>query len=360
MRTHPIVWFGTVFLSLLAFAFSAPAHAQTSTGVSLKWEVKSRFRLFKNESDFKFLEDNYMSSGVLASENKLITATGGIGWARRFVTAPHNVMALCVNFDGKPLASCSRQYSEPDAAGHENADEQYFAPESHRIGVTAQGAAAGASCTWQFVTDGAKLVVGRDRPCSKELIAEVPYGKTTQIQLFIAAEPDSAQPTATANVAVRDVLIAGLGDSTASGEGDPDHEIALAPFDGFCFRRVGYPPDKAYYRPSRNGYGGNRSCPTGIDDRPTADEVQQWSEIRAVWMDRACHRSLYSYQLRVALTLALENPQIAVTYIPLGCTGATIPAGLLGPQQARESDCAPGVNPEDCPHSVPGLSLIHI
>ena len=47
-------------------------------------------------------------------------------------------------------------------------------------------------------------------------------------------------------------------------------------------------------------------------------------------MSQACHRSLYSYQLRTALALAVENPHVAVTFLPLACTGATIESGLLG------------------------------
>ena len=56
-------------------------------------------------------------------------------------------------------------------------------------------------------------------------------------------------------------------------------------------------------------------------------------------MSAACHRSLYGYQLRTALALAVENPHVAVTFLPLACTGATIENGLLGPQRARE--CPP-------------------
>ena len=37
-------------------------------------------------------------------------------------------------------------------------------------------------------------------------------------------------------------------------------------------------------------------------------------------MSAACHRSLYGYQLRTALALAVENPHIAVTFLPLACT----------------------------------------
>ena len=56
-------------------------------------------------------------------------------------------------------------------------------------------------------------------------------------------------------------------------------------------------------------------------------------------MSAACHRSLYGYQLRTALALAIENKQVAVTFLPLACTGATIESGLFGSQGA--SDCPP-------------------
>ena len=67
-------------------------------------------------------------------------------------------------------------------------------------------------------------------------------------------------------------------------------------------------------------------------------------------MSQACHRSLYGYQIRTALALAIENPHVAVTFLPLACTGATIEAGVLGSQRARELNCTPDKN---CPSTVP-------
>src|SRR6201999_1506386 len=72
----------------------------------------------------------------------------------------------------------------------------------------------------------------------------------------------------------------------------------------------------------------------------------------AVWFNSACHRSLYSYQTRTAIALAVHYPHIAVTYLPLACTGATIADGLLGAQRAREcptakaATCQGIVNPQ--------------
>jgi hypothetical protein len=67
-------------------------------------------------------------------------------------------------------------------------------------------------------------------------------------------------------------------------------------------------------------------------------------------MSAACHRSLYGYQLRTALALAVENAHAAVTFIPLACTGATIAAGLFDAQKTRECDPTRG----SCASAVPG------
>ncbi len=95
--------------------------------------------------------------------------------------------------------------------------------------------------------------------------------------------------------------------------------------EGFCFKRFG---GGEYYRPGRAGFSGNKSCTTMADDDTRAGD---WAQQSARWLSGPCHRSLYSYQMRTALALAIENPHLAVTFIPLGCSGATINVGF--PQQ---------------------------
>jgi hypothetical protein len=68
-------------------------------------------------------------------------------------------------------------------------------------------------------------------------------------------------------------------------------------------------------------------------------------------MNGACHRSLYGYQLRAALALAVQNPHIAVTFLPLACTGATIAEGLFSGQTAKELIC--GLDGAPCPKNSP-------
>ena len=44
--------------------------------------------------------------------------------------------------------------------------------------------------------------------------------------------------------------------------------------------------------------------------------AKDWARHGARWMSPRCHRSLYSYQLRTALALAVEQPHLAVTFLP--------------------------------------------
>jgi hypothetical protein len=74
-------------------------------------------------------------------------------------------------------------------------------------------------------------------------------------------------------------------------------------------------------------------CPLPGD---VGDQRDAWETANARWLFAPCHLSLYSYQARAALALAIENPTLSVTYYPMACTGATIRDGLLGSQAARE------------------------
>jgi hypothetical protein len=99
--------------------------------------------------------------------------------------------------------------------------------------------------------------------------------------------------------------------------------------EGFCFRS--YLTSAEYYRPGRAGYSGDKTCTAG-----SSGGLSAWQKVAAQWSNPACHRSLYSYQFRAALALAVRYEHIAVTFLPLACSGATIDSGLLGSQRGRE------------------------
>jgi lysophospholipase L1-like esterase len=87
-----------------------------------------------------------------------------------------------------------------------------------------------------------------------------------------------ASGTGQTTVTIRDLLVVGLGDSTASGEGNPDHGVAF---------------------------------------------------VR--WQDRRCHRSAKGFEAQVAASLEAASAKTSVTFVPLACSGASIPTGMIGP-----------------------------
>lgn len=325
-----------VLIALLPLTTAAPALAQM-TGVRdgaprIEWEVKNRFRLFRSEADFQRHVATHRGDGVLAAEARLARDSDGYGWARDMVDR------LCVDGAGRLTEFCQRDGER----------ESYLVPADHRIGATLAGAVpAGSRCVWNF-DDGTippqEITVG----CSEEVRARLRYGKPTIASVGITA-PDGSIQQAVTEIAVQDLLIAGLGDSIAAGEGNPDKPVTLSDI-GFCFRDFLGGPGSQFYRPGRAGYPGDKSCGTPTEN-VSLGTLKEWQRHAAGWLSAACHRSMYGYQMRAALTLAVEHPHLAVTFIPLACSGATLERGLLGPQRIRE--CPPSAR-ETCAGTVPG------
>ena len=304
------------------------AQAQTGRDAALQisWEVRNRFRLFREERDFLLHVESARDRSILASEQGLELQSDGRGWARNMVNR------LCIDLSGRVNEPCTR----------DNVKESYLTPIDHPITVRLTGAVpVGAICTWSFDDgDGAQQSTF---DCAEPVNLRVRYGRQTVATVDVSSGAEAPQRIST-EIRVRDILIAGLGDSIASGEGNPDRPIALAD-EGFCFRHYLGSASAQYYRPSRAGYKGGRAC-------EAPDLLQVWQRQSALWLNSACHRSLYSYQTRTALALAVQYPHIAVTYLPLACTGASIPDGLFGSQRAR--DCLPSKSGSACQGTVNG------
>jgi lysophospholipase L1-like esterase len=338
-RNHPIIGLALLFTALAA----VPAHAQpalaapvqitpapipqtlTDGTMQISWEVRNRFRLFREERDFLLHAESMRGGRVLASEQALAVQSDGRGWARNIVNR------LCIDLQGRVSEPCSR----------DNVRESYLTPTEHPVTVRLTGAVpVGATCAWSL-DDGEGPPRQQTFDCAEPINFRAHYGRPTAASVDVASGPDAPQRVAT-EIMVRDIFIAGLGDSIASGEGNPDRAIALSD-EGFCFRSYLGTASAQYYRPSRAGYKGGRAC-------EAPDTLQNWQRQSALWFNNACHRSLYSYQTRTALALAVQYPHIAVTYLPLACTGATIAEGLFAAQRARE--CLPAKNAATCAGTV--------
>ena len=298
-----------------------------SPDLRITWEVKNRFRLFRREADFLKHVAALSAKSILASEQMMEAESDGRGWARAMLSN------LCIDATGNLLGTCER----------DGARESYLAPVDHRVEIKLAGAPATGVCSWTF-DDGDAQPRTHTGPCGEDIRIRLVYGKPTVVTVDVASDSGAPQ-RATTEIAVRDMLIAGIGDSIAAGEGNPDRPVALSD-EGFCFRRFLGGARSEYYRPGRAGFNGDRTC-----EAPATPGVQQdWAKLGARWLSQACHRSLYGYQLRTALAIAVENPHAAVTFLPLACTGATIETGMLNPTRARETNCAAA----NCPTTVPG------
>jgi lysophospholipase L1-like esterase len=313
-----------------AAAQSAPATEQAAptaapdAPMQISWEVRNRFRLFREERDFALHADSGRGRSILASEQALEVQSDGRGWARNMVNR------LCIDLLGRVSEPCAR----------DNVRESYLTPTEHPVTVRLTGQVpVGAICAWAL--DDGEGPRQSTFDCAEPVNFRARYGRTTVATVDVSSGSDAPQRLTT-EIAVRDIFIAGLGDSIASGEGNPDRPVALAD-DGFCFRSYLGSASAQYYRPSRAGYKGGRAC-------EAPDLLSVWQRQAALWLNSACHRSLYSYQTRTALALAVQYPHIAVTYLPLACTGATIADGLFGSQRARE--CPPTKSGATCSGTV--------
>src|SRR3954468_18516291 len=228
-----------VLASLLAGALTAssvpPASAQTASdgAIQISWEVRNRFRLFREERDFLLHVESTRGRSIVASEQGLELQSDGRGWARNMVNR------LCIDLTGRVSEPCSRG----------NVKESYLTPTDHPVTVRLTGAVpVGAVCAWSF-DDGEGPPRQQNFDCGEPVNLRVRYGKPTEASVEISAGGSAPLRVAT-DIAVRDIFIAGLGDSIASGEGNPDRAIALAD-EGFCFRSYLGTAAQQYYRPSR-------------------------------------------------------------------------------------------------------------
>ena len=82
----------------------------------------------------------------------------------------------------------------------------------------------GATCAWTF--DDGQGPRQSTLDCAEPINLRVAYGRATVATVDVSSGADAPQRVTT-EIRVRDIFIAGLGNSIASGEGNPDRQIAL-------------------------------------------------------------------------------------------------------------------------------------
>jgi hypothetical protein len=262
-----------ILLAIPLLCVSGQAMAQSQPPGPIVWQLQNPFRYFKQAAHteehrkmFLALTEQEKAEPVLSAERRLAAKNPQQGWAAAV-------------FENVADEAC--WYTRSGGTGPCG---EYIKPKSHAILLSAP--TLSGPCTWNLA--GQTLT----SDCKVPKAATVPSGAKTEVTVSTPGQGVVAKDT----IEVDDVLVAGLGDSFASGDGNPDRPVSFK-------RRLPLDYDNA-----TRGYP--RREPPGR---------------AAGWVHRTCHRSLYSYQLRVALQLAIEDPNLhrSVTFVGFGCSGAT-------------------------------------
>lgn len=265
--------------------------------VEIKWRVENPFRFFGDAKDTNVHRATYLALSPEERQNPILAA-------ERALAARHPEGWAATMFRKTCWNRARNEFVCPD-------DSDYINPDKHTIVAELAGASDPAvNCIWRVDRRGDRKsrTEAVTKPCNEALVVDVPYPEGAAIMVEIAG-----RPVAQADVKVRDLLIAGMGDSFASGEGNPDGPVRFsrertASYGGAGKDLLGYPARVGSWKT--------------IGDKAFIEE-------NARWLDQACHRSLYSFELRAALQLALEDPHRAVTYVGVACSGAEVTAGLF-------------------------------
>jgi len=148
-----------------------------------------------------------------------------------------------------------------------------------------------ASSNYRFFADGAQLPREKKGPCRYRIFfPSEAEGESFYVEARVREEGEFL-PYAADDVTVEDWLIVSLGDSVASGEGNPDVPSLVR---------------------------------------------------RAKWQKRRCHRSAWAGPARAAQRLELKEDHSSVTFVHLACSGGQVEGiqpdggGILSPFRGRE------------------------
>ncbi|MDX2259675.1 MAG: hypothetical protein NW205_12270 [Hyphomicrobiaceae bacterium] len=275
----------------------------------IRWRVENPFRFFTDPADTARHRDVFLGLSpaerrqpILAAERAL-AKSAPLGWAADVIDA-----------------TCWDPWKNRHVCG---TGSDYIDPSSHRILVRLAGLADAevVTCQWTLhpaphdatgnkaKSENPARPLTLSGPCNAEVGFDLPYPAGGDIEVALGG-----RSIARVTARVSDILIVGLGDSFGSGEGNPDVPVRFDPDRTADYGKAGEPQLAGY--PARVG-GWKR-----IGDAAFLSES-------ARWLDQACHRSLYSHQVRAALQLAVEDDHRAVTFVGLACSGAEIVSGLF-------------------------------
>jgi len=269
--------------------------------VEIDWRVENPFRFFVDAKDTEVHRAAHLSlspeqrqtAPVLAAEHAL-SRKYEFGWAEAMYRK------TC-------WAGPKNRYVCPEKG-------DYINPDRHRVVVSLKGVPEpNVDCRWFSAALSGGSAGGESiitQACGTPIVLAAPYPDGLSVRVEIGGIT-----VASTEIKVRDIFVVGIGDSFGSGEGNPDVPVRFSPE-----RTIAY--GKGSETGDLSGYPARVGAWKQVGDKAFVDA-------NARWLDQACHRSLYSYQMRAALELAVEDPHRSVTYAGFACSGAEVTWGLF-------------------------------
>jgi len=366
------------------------AFGEGSAGAAdLVWEVVNPFRLYRQSKSFALHQAAYGALRPVAGEppadliQRIERCLNDPDPAQPAAFAICRGLAQTLNFDRQLGWASStvedtcydrsaRPRAYPATCAREGRAEDLVLPASHvvRIGLSpSRLAQAGiGDCAWSWMPRAGGQAQTARLPCAQGLlISDVPFARE---QAASGVEVEARLPdgrTVSESVVVDDVFVVALGDSFASGEGNPDRPVRLSNARALDYtasssrsadrRLKGARKDDffSYYLPKRVMRDEEIGRIYPFDSQEFLDAFWERS---AVWLSPDCHRSQYAFPFRVALQLALEDRHRAVTLVNLGCSGAEVIKGLFEAMPAREHWDASRAKTRDVPGQFEQLTRL--
>ena len=278
-----------------------------ATANGIKWRVENPFRYFSDLKHVDLHRSTYESLSIFEKLNPILSAERRLGVAHPRGWASDIIKHVC-NGTASPSGGCDMRKNS-------------IKPRHHMVIATLDnGENLSGNCVWQIRAarkNSRKYNKTLTAPCAAPVQFKAPFPGGVKLSVHF-----DDRLLKEIKLKVKDIFVVGMGDSFASGEGNPDVPIS------FSRQRTA-----AYGQPSNGimltGYPARVGSWRQIGDA-------QFGKTGARWVNQACHRSLYSHQLRTALQLSLEDPHRSVTYADFACAGAEITKGVFRLDKGNE------------------------
>lgn len=174
------------------------------------------------------------------------------------------------------------------------------------IRISARSTITAESCRWKL--DGQAK---QTAPCKGHAfdvnLSDVAHDNSSRT---LTVTSDDGRQSQTTQVKVKHWLIIGLGESYASGQGNPDVSARWATWSA-------------------------STKPEDLDvtwlNKPK--DFLETGTIGARWLDAECYRSFFNYKTLTALKIASDEPHSFVSFLHYACSGAEVFDGPMNPQE---------------------------